>query len=78
MLTDYIQAAIDSITWKMLDDGTFYAEIIPLGLNTSSQRLEECQCRIRKMLEEHIVISLIEHKPLPVIGGKEIKTTERL
>ena len=72
MLSEYIQAAIDAITWNILEDGTFYSEIPQLGLNAASAHLEECQCRMRAMLEEHIVTCLCERKPLPVIGGKEL------
>ena len=76
MLTAYIQAAIDSITWKIMDDGSFYAEIPLLGLQTHNAHLEECQNRIREMLEEHIVQSLCLHNSLPAISGFEIKGTE--
>ena len=76
MLTDYIQAAVDSINWKIMDDGSFYAEIPLLGLNTNQAHLEECQCRIREMLEEHIVISISRHNALPPIGGVELKVKE--
>ena len=73
MLTSYIQAAIDSITWKIMDDGSFYAEIPLLGLRTNNPHLEECQKRMREMLEEHIVTSLSQNSKLPAIGGVEIK-----
>jgi hypothetical protein len=73
LLTDYIQAAIDSIEWKILPDGTFYAEISLLGLKTGSEHLEDCQRRIREMLEEHIVLSLHKHQALPVIGVCSLK-----
>ena len=76
MLTDYIQAAVDSINWKIMDDGSFYAEIPLLGLNTNQAHLEECQCRIREMLEEYIVASLSRNSVLPAIGGVEIKGKE--
>jgi predicted RNase H-like HicB family nuclease len=76
MLTAYIQAAIDSINWKVMDDGSFYAEIPLLGLHTNNSHLEECQCRIREMLEEHIVISLSRNNALPAIGGVELKVKE--
>jgi hypothetical protein len=76
MLTEYIQAALDSINWKIMDDGTFYAEIPLLGLHTNMPHLEECQCRMREMLEEHIVSSLSRHNALPSIGGVEIKVKE--
>ncbi|RJO62554.1 MAG: type II toxin-antitoxin system HicB family antitoxin [Dehalococcoidia bacterium] len=76
MLTEYIQAAIDSINWKVMDDGSFYAEIPLLGLHINNAHLEECQCRIREMLEEHIVVSLSRHSTLPAIGGVEIVAKE--
>jgi len=76
MLTEYIQAALNSITWKIMDDGSFYAEIPLLGLQTNNPHLEECQCYIREMLEEHIVISLSRNNVLPAIGGVEIKVKE--
>ena len=73
MLTKYIQAAIDSIFWKIMEDGSFYAEIPQLGLQINTPHLEECQSRIREMLEEYIVGSLSQKKPLPEIGGVQIK-----
>jgi hypothetical protein len=76
MLTGYIQAAVDSITWKVMDDGSFYAEIPLLGLHTTNAHLEECQCSIREMLEEHIIISISRHNALPAIGGVQIKVKE--
>ena len=76
MLTDYIQAAIDAITWRVMDDGSFHAEISQLGLSASSAHLEECQCRIREMLEDHIVISIHQHITLPAIGGKTLAIKE--
>ena len=76
MLTEYIQAAIDSIDWKILDDGSFYAEISALGLSIHKPHLEECQGCIRQMLEEFIVASLSNRSALPVIGGVELKVKE--
>jgi predicted RNase H-like HicB family nuclease len=76
MLTEYIQAALDSINWKIMDDGSFYAEIPLMGLHTNMPHLEECQSRIRQMLEEHIVISISQHNALPSIGGVELKVKE--
>jgi hypothetical protein len=73
MLTDYIQAAIDSINWTILDNGSFCADIPLLGLHISQPRLEECQKCIRDMLEEHIINSLWQKKALPAIGDIEIK-----
>ncbi len=73
MLTKYIQAAIDSITWKIMPDGSFYAEIPLLGLQINTTHLEECQSQIREMLEEYIVSCLSQNKPLPEIGGVQIK-----
>ncbi|GEM_PF-5400340 len=74
MLTKYIQVAIDSITWKIMPDGSFYAEIPLLGLQVNTPHLEECQSQIREMLEEHIVTCLSQNKPLPAIGGVQVKT----
>ena len=76
MLTEYIQAAIDSINWKVMDDGSFYAEIPLLGLHTTTPHLEECQCHMREMLEDYIVTCLSQRRALPAIGGVEIKIKE--
>ncbi len=73
MLTQYIQAAVDSIFWKIMPDGSFYAEISQLGLKTNTPHLEECQSSIREMLEEYIIASLSQNKSLPEIGGVQIK-----
>jgi len=73
MLTDYIYAALDSIHWKILDNGYFYAEIPQLGINTKSEHLEDCQTCIRNLIEEHIITSLTNHTALPAINGIEVK-----
>jgi predicted RNase H-like HicB family nuclease len=73
MLTEYIYAALDSIHWKILPNGCFYAEIAQLGINTQNARLADCQTNIRSILEEHIAASLINHVALPPINGIEIK-----
>ena len=73
MLTKYIQAAIDSIAWRLMTDGSFSAEIPQLGLNINTPHLEECQGRIREMLEEYVVSCLVQGKALPAIGGVELK-----
>ena len=73
MLTDYIQAAMDSISWKILPDGSFYAEIPLLGIKTTCDHLEPCQCRIRELLEEYIIFSLSTHQSLPAIGNVSIE-----
>ena len=69
MLTQYIQAAIDNITWKIMEDGSFQAEISQLGLSANGAHLEDCQGRIRALLEDHIVMCLHKHAPLPAIDG---------
>ena len=73
MLTQYIQAAIDSINWRLMPDGSFYAEIPELGLKINTTHLEECQGRIREMLEEYIISCLSQNKALPAIGGVDLK-----
>jgi hypothetical protein len=78
LLTEYIQAAIDAIAWKIMEDGSFYAEIPQLGLSTANAHLEECQCHIRQMLEEHIILSLYRRSPLPAISGKAVVIKEQL
>jgi hypothetical protein len=78
LLTEYIQAAIDTITWKILDDGSFHAEISQLGLSASGAHLEECQVSIREALEDHIVFCIHRHAPLPAISGKVVTVNEQL
>jgi hypothetical protein len=56
-----------------MPDGSFYAEISQLGLTINTPHLEECQGRIREMLEEYIVSCLSQNKALPAIGGVEIR-----
>jgi len=42
VLTEYIYTALDSIKWKILSNGYFYAETPQLGINAQREHLEEC------------------------------------
>jgi hypothetical protein len=59
-----------------MPDGSFYAEIPELGLKINAPHLEECQGRIREMLEAYIVSCLSQNRALPAIGGVEINVKQ--
>ncbi|BAZ23756.1 hypothetical protein NIES4073_46450 [Kalymmatonema gypsitolerans NIES-4073] len=68
MLKNYIQAALHWATYELLDDGTFYAEILGLqGLYANAPTLEACREELKDSLEEWIVLGLQLGHSLPVL-----------
>jgi len=71
MLAEYIKAAIQQATYKILDGGEGYLGEIPgfPGLWANAPTLEACQVELEEALEEWILLGLKLGHTLPEIEG---------
>ena len=70
MLSEYIQAAMRSARYEILEDGTFYGDIPGFqGVFANAETLEECREQLREVLEGWIVLGLRLGHSLPAAGG---------
>ncbi len=68
MLTAYIQAAMRQATYEILEDGSFYGEIIGFqGVYANTHSLEICREELQDVLEGWIVLGLRLGHTLPVV-----------
>jgi predicted RNase H-like HicB family nuclease len=78
MLTEYLKAALQQATYKLLDDGEGYFGEIPgfQGLWATSATLEACRIELEEALEEWILLGLKLGHPLPEIEGVVLDFTK--
>jgi predicted RNase H-like HicB family nuclease len=70
MLTEYIQAAMRHARYEILEDGTYYGEILDCpGVYAQAATLEGCRDQLREVLEDWIVLGLRVGHAFPVIDG---------
>jgi predicted RNase H-like HicB family nuclease len=73
MLTRYIQAAMHEAIYELLEDGTFYGEILPCkGVWSNADSLEACREELQDTLEEWIVLGLRLGHILPVVNDIDV------
>ena len=69
MLTTYIQSAMKHAKYEILDDQTFYGEIVGFqGVYANANTLEMCREELQSVLEGWIILGLRMGHPLPVIA----------
>ena len=69
MLTTYIQSAMKHAKYEILDDQTFYGEIVGFqGVYANADTLEMCRDELQSVLEGWIILGLRMGHPLPVIA----------
>lgn len=71
MLTEYIQAAMAHATIEYLADDRCYFGSIPdvPGVWADGPSPEACRTTLQEVLEEWLLVSLVEHQPIPPVGG---------
>ena len=74
MLTDYIRAAMRQAKYEILEDGSFYGEILDFqGVYANAPTLEACREELESALEDWILICVSSHVPTPVVDGIDLK-----
>jgi predicted RNase H-like HicB family nuclease len=78
MLAEYMKAAMQQATYKLLDGGEGYFGEIPefQGLWVNAPTLEACQVELEEALEEWILLGLKLGHPLPEIEKMGLNFTK--
>jgi len=77
MLTEYIQKVLENAHYKVLEDGTWFAEVPGLqGVWANANTVEECRHELMEVLEEWLVLKISDREPIPEIEGVSIKVKE--
>ena len=79
MLSEYIQKALEKARYKVLDDGTWFAEISDFeGVWANAATVEECRHELVEVLEEWLVLKIRDRDAIPEIEGVGIQIKEVL
>lgn len=77
MLFEYIQKALEKAIYKVLDDGTWFAEIPGFeGVWANAKTVEDCRHEMMEVLEEWLVIKIGDRDPIPEMEGASIRIKE--
>lgn len=79
MIIEYIEAALSSAKYEIIDDEEpFYGEVPGLkGVWATGKTLEECRENLREVIDGWIVVRLRKNLPIPPIGGHTIEELSR-
>jgi predicted RNase H-like HicB family nuclease len=77
MLTEYISAALRRALYKVIEDGSWFAEIPGFeGVWANGATVEGCREELQEVLEEWIILKIRDRDTIPSIGDLEIKIRE--
>ena len=77
MLSEYIHKALEKARYKVLEDGTWFAEIPGFeGVWANAGTVEECRHDLMEVLEEWLVLKIRDRDPIPEIEGVTIQIKE--
>ncbi len=73
MLSQYLAAALGLAHFELLDDGSYYGEVVALpGVWADGDTLEQCRQQLQEVLEDWVVLTLRSGDPLPPLGGIDL------
>jgi predicted RNase H-like HicB family nuclease len=79
MLSEYIQKALEKARYKVLEDGTWFAEIPGFeGVWANATTVEECRHELMEVIEEWLVLKIRDRDSIPEIEGIGIQIKEVL
>ena len=59
MITQFVEQKMEQAKYKILEDGTYFAEIPGIkGVWASAKKLEDCRRELQETLEEWLVLKL--------------------
>ena len=77
MIVEYCQKALRRAKYKILADGTWFAEIPGFqGIWANEQTVEECRENLISVLEEWLILKLRDGDPVPVVDGLRLEIKE--
>ncbi|MBI3565284.1 MAG: type II toxin-antitoxin system HicB family antitoxin [Elusimicrobia bacterium] len=72
-LSPYIDAALASARFKILEDKTCFGEVPGFpGVWASAATAKKCRVVLKEVLEDWIVLKLRSGDPLPAVHGKKL------
>jgi len=79
MLSEYIQKALEKARYKVLGDGTWFAEIPGFeGVWANAATVEGCRHELMEVLEEWLVLKIRDRDSIPEIEGVGIHINQVL
>ena len=74
MVSEYVQKALEKAEYKILDDGTWFAEIPGFeGVWANAKTVEDCRHELLEVLEEWLILKISDRDPIPEIEGVKIR-----
>jgi predicted RNase H-like HicB family nuclease len=69
MLIEYIQKALEKAHYKILEDGTWFAEIPRFqGVWANANTVEECRHELMEVLEEWLILKIRDRDPIILVN----------
>lgn len=79
MLSEYINTALIKAKYKILEDGTWFAEIPGFeGVWANARTVEECRKELIDVLEEWLILKLRDGDRIPEVKGVKIRVKQRV
>lgn len=77
MLFQYMEKVVEKASYKIIGDGTWFAEIPGFqGVWANGATVEECRKELLEVLEEWLILKLRDNDPLPKLEGVELRIRE--
>jgi len=77
MLLQYIQKALTKAQYKLLDDGTWFAEVPGFeGVWANAPTVEGCRQDLMEVMEEWLILKIRDRDPIPKIEGVNLEFKE--
>ena len=77
MLLQYIQKALTKAQYKLLDDGTRFAEVPGFeGVWANATTVEGCRQDLMEVMEEWLILKIGDRDPIPQIEGVSLEFKE--
>ena len=73
LLAEYIEISMKDAIFKVLCDGTYFAEIPGFeGAWANSDTLEGCRQEMKEVLEDWILLGIKLGHPIPIVGSIDL------
>ena len=77
MLLQYIQKALTKAQYKLLDDGTWFAEVPGFeGVWANATTVEGCRQDLMEVMEEWLILKISDRDRIPQIEGVSLEFKE--
>ncbi len=77
MLSEYIKKALEKARYKVLEDGTWFAEIPGFeGVWANGASVEECRHELMEVLEEWLALKIRDRGSIPEVERVGIRIKE--